>query len=146
MKICILLCNRLLYLRVPSRRLQPPCRYYWGVRNCTWLHLTQRLGPWRRCQCGEPGNQTMWFYCSHLAIGVWQWFYTSSPWYVRGYPDADALHMWPGNSPSCNTEKSLRIVMNHRVADQLLPHHDSQFSAFSTTVFDQMNRKNNQKL
>ena len=29
------------------------------------------------------------------------------------------------------------------MVDQLSPHHDSQFSAFSTEVFDQMNRKHN---
>ena len=33
--------------------------------------------------------------------------------------------------------------MNRRVADQLSPHHDSQFSAFSTEVFIQMNQKHN---
>ena len=33
--------------------------------------------------------------------------------------------------------------MNRRVADQLSPHHDSQFSAFSTEVLNQMNQKHN---
>ena len=33
--------------------------------------------------------------------------------------------------------------MNRRVGDQLLPHHDSQFSAFSTEVLNQTNQKHN---
>ena len=33
--------------------------------------------------------------------------------------------------------------MNHRVADQLSSQHDSQFSAFSTEVFDRTNQKHN---
>ena len=33
--------------------------------------------------------------------------------------------------------------MNHRVADQLSPHHDSQFSAFSTEVLNRTNQKHN---
>ena len=40
-------------------------------------------------------------------------------------------------------EKSLKIAMNRRVVDQLSPHHDSQFSAFSTEVFNQVNRNHN---
>ena len=39
--------------------------------------------------------------------------------------------------------ESRKILISHRVVDQLSPHHDSQFSAFSTEVFDQMNRKHN---
>ena len=33
--------------------------------------------------------------------------------------------------------------MSHQVVDQLSPHHDSQFSAFSTEVLNQVNRKHN---
>ena len=47
------------------------------------------------------------------------------------------------NSPSCNMEGIANIPMGHRVVDHLSPHHDSQFSGFSTEVFDQMNRKHN---
>ena len=39
--------------------------------------------------------------------------------------------------------ESRKIPISHRVVDQLSPHHDSQFSAFSTEVLDQMNRKHN---
>ena len=39
--------------------------------------------------------------------------------------------------------ESLKIPISRRVVDQLSPHHDSQFSAFSTEVLDQMNRKHN---
>ena len=39
--------------------------------------------------------------------------------------------------------ESRKILISHRVVDQLSPHHDSQFSAFSTEVLDQMNRKHN---
>lgn len=45
--------------------------------------------------------------------------------------------------PSCNMGESRNIPISHRVVDQLSPHHDSQFSDFSTEVFDQMNRKCN---
>ena len=33
--------------------------------------------------------------------------------------------------------------MNRRVADQLSPHHDSQFSSFSTMVLDRTTQKHN---
>ena len=36
-----------------------------------------------------------------------------------------------------------KIPISHRVVDQLSPHHDSQFSAFSTEVLNQVNRKHN---
>ena len=39
--------------------------------------------------------------------------------------------------------ESRKILISHQVVDQLSPHHDSQFSAFSTEVLDQMNRKHN---
>ena len=39
--------------------------------------------------------------------------------------------------------ESRKILISHRVVDQLSPHHDSQFSAFSTEVLDQMNQKHN---
>ena len=34
-------------------------------------------------------------------------------------------------------------MFSRRIADQLSPHHDSQFSAFSTEVFTQINQKHN---
>ena len=40
-------------------------------------------------------------------------------------------------------EEIAKDLISHRVVDQLSPHHDSQFSAFSTEVFDQVNRKHN---
>ena len=39
--------------------------------------------------------------------------------------------------------ESRKILISHRVVDQLSLHHDSQFSASSTEVLDQMNRKHN---
>ena len=39
--------------------------------------------------------------------------------------------------------KSLKILISHRVADLLSPHHDSQFSAFSTEVLNRTNQKHN---
>ena len=47
------------------------------------------------------------------------------------------------NSPSYNTEKIAKDLVGRRVADQLSPHHDSQFSAFSTEVLDRTNQKHN---
>ena len=40
-------------------------------------------------------------------------------------------------------KKSQKILISHQVVDQLSPHHDSQFLAFSTEVFNQVNRKHN---
>ena len=50
---------------------------------------------------------------------------------------------WVEASPSYNTEKIARDLVSHRIADQLSLHHDSQFSAFSTEVFDRTNQKHN---
>ena len=50
---------------------------------------------------------------------------------------------WKIASPSCNTEEIARDLVSRRIADQLSPHHDSQFSAFSTEVFDWTNQKHN---
>ena len=63
-----------------------------------------------------------------------------SPWYVCGvwcltYLIWKRSFMWHG--------ESLKIQRNRQVINQLSPHHDSQFSAFSTEVLDQMNRKHN---
>ena len=47
------------------------------------------------------------------------------------------------DGPSFNTEVITKIPMSHRVVDQLSPHHDSQFSAFSTKVLDRTKQKHN---
>ena len=47
-----------------------------------------------------------------------------------------ALHKWPENGPSCYTEEIAKDFINS-------PHHDSQFSAFSTKVLNQVNWKHN---
>ena len=45
--------------------------------------------------------------------------------------------------PSYNTEKIARDLVGRRIADQLSLHHNSQFSAFYTEVFDRTNQKHN---
>jgi len=50
------------------------------------------------------------------------------------------------SGPSCNTEKIVKDLVSRRVADQLSPHHDSKFSAFSTEVLDRTNRKHNRSI
>ena len=40
-------------------------------------------------------------------------------------------------------KKLQKILISRRVVDQLSLYHDSQFSAFSTEVFNQVNRKHN---
>ena len=40
-------------------------------------------------------------------------------------------------------KKRKRFMFNHQIADQLSPHHDSQFSALSTEVLDWTNQKHN---
>ena len=47
------------------------------------------------------------------------------------------------DGPSFNMEGITKIPMSHRVVDQLSPHHDSQFLAFSTKVLNEVNRKHN---
>ena len=46
-------------------------------------------------------------------------------------------------SPSYNMEKIARDLVSRQIADQLLLYHDSEFSAFSTKVFDRTNQKHN---
>ena len=58
------------------------------------------------------------------------------PYYVRGNPNVVRYMYDPKEGPSCNSGESQKIPLSHRAVDQLLPHHDSQFSAFSTEVFD----------
>ena len=66
-----------------------------------------------------------------------------SPWYVRGlFVRCVYIFDWK-RGPSCDTEESLKIPISHRVVDLLSPHHDSQFSAFSTEVLSQVNQKHN---
>ena len=69
-----------------------------------------------------------------LTVGV-----RYSPWYVRGYPNAVRYIDDQKNGPSCSTEGIAKIPVSHRVVDQLSPHHDSQFSAFSTEVLIRIN-------
>ena len=65
------------------------------------------------------------------------------PCSVHGYPNAVCYMYDLKEGPSCNTGESQKIPVSRRAVDQLSPHHDSQFLAFSTGVFDQMNRKHN---
>ena len=44
------------------------------------------------------------------------------------------------NCPSFNMDEIAKILMSRRVVDQLSPHHDSQFSAFSTEVLVRASR------
>ena len=66
-----------------------------------------------------------------------------SPWYMRGYPNAVRYMYDPKEGPSYNTGESQRIPLSRRAVDQLSPHHDSQFLAFSTEVFVHVNQKHN---
>mgnify|MGYP006266249959 CR=1 FL=1 len=63
-----------------------------------------------------------------------------SPWYVRDCLNTVRYMGDLKNGPSCNTEGIAKIPMSHRVVDQLSPHHDSQFSAFSTEVLIRINQ------
>ena len=63
-----------------------------------------------------------------------------SPWYLRGYPNTVHYIGDQKNGPSGNTEGIAKISVSHRVVDQLSPHHDSQFSAFSTEVLIWINQ------
>ena len=63
-----------------------------------------------------------------------------SPWYVRGYPNTVHLHTSPEERSFVNAEGIAKIPLSHRVVDQISPHHDSQFSAFSTKVLMWINR------
>ena len=65
------------------------------------------------------------------------------PWYVRGYPNTVRYMYDLKEGPSYNMGESQKIPLSRRVVDQLSLHHDSQFSAFSTEVFDRTNQKHN---
>ena len=54
------------------------------------------------------------------------------PWYVRVIRIRCVYIHDQKDGPSFNTEGIAKIPMSHRVVDQLSPHHDSQFLAFST--------------
>ena len=49
----------------------------------------------------------------------------------------------PKEGPSYSMGGSQKTLLSCRAVDQLSPHHDSQFLAFSTEVFDQVNQKHN---
>ena len=66
-----------------------------------------------------------------------------SPCYVCGLLIRCVYIIDRKRGPSCDMEESLEIPISHRVVDQLSPHHDKQFSAFSTKVLSQVNRKHN---
>ena len=63
-----------------------------------------------------------------------------SPRYVRSHLNTVRYMGDQKNGPSCNTEGIAKILISHRVVDQLPPHHDSQFSAFSIEVLIRINR------
>ena len=67
----------------------------------------------------------------------------SSPWNVCGYPNADVLICDRKTVLRVICKKLLKILISHQVADPLSPHHDSQFSAFSTEVLNRTNQKHN---
>ena len=71
-------------------------------------------------------------------VGLWH-----SPWYVCGL-FIRCVYIFDRKEVLRITQReSLKILISRRVVDQLSPHHDSQFSAFSTEVFIQINQKHN---
>ena len=54
-------CAAVLELKVTSRRLQPPCRYYMGCFLVIPEPLANVSVPGGGCMYGKPGNQTMRF-------------------------------------------------------------------------------------
>ena len=129
------LCGRILYnLKVHQSSASAPSHI---MRGCSEKQLIT-LDPmsWsikevsmRRTRQSDYRALTLSLSHRSLTVGL-----RYSPWYVRGYPNTVRLHTWPKNGPSFNTEGIVKIPMSHRVVDQLSPHHDSQFSAFSTEV------------
>ena len=74
---------------------------------------------------------------SHRSLTVGLWY---SPWYVRSYPSTTRLTYMTGRTVLRVIRKeSRKILISYRVFDQLSPHHDSQFWAFSTEVLIRMN-------
>ena len=61
--------------------------------------------------------------------------------YVRSYPNTMRDMYDAKEGPTYNMGESQKIPLSRRAVDQLSPHHDSQFSAFSTELFDQVNQK-----
>ena len=86
----------------------------------------------------------MRLYHFHLAIGARWWGYYIAP---RGtaLSELGCCECPAGWRPaySIMQKNRKRFMFSHRIADQLSPHHDSQFSAFSTEVFIWVNQKHN---
>ena len=86
----------------------------------------------------------MWLYLSHFAKEFDNKIVATSPDIIR-LSELGCCRCLTGWRPVlCVMRKNRdRFILSHRIADQLSPHHDSQFSAFSTEVFIRMNRKHN---
>ena len=86
----------------------------------------------------------MWLYHSHLAIGVLWGDYDIAPGMYTAYSDmVSYIYDLKEKVLRIIRRESRKILISRRAVDQLSPHHDSQFSAFSTEFFDQVNRKHN---
>ena len=75
---------------------------------------------------------------SHRSFTVGLW---AQPLVLFDYPNLGAVNARPGDGwpiTLCGKNRK-RFILSNRIADRLSPHHDSQFSAFSTEVFDQTN-------
>ena len=142
MKSFILLCGRFYIWEFPVDGFNP----HVDTTGCSELHMTT-LNPtsWSMKEVSVRWTRQLDYAVllpslsrRSLTMGL-----QSSPWYVCGYP------MWMHCICDWKTvlrvirKKSLKIWISRRVADQLSPHHDSQFSAFSTEVLNRTNQKHN---
>ena len=77
----------------------------------------------------------------HLASGARGWDYDIAPGMYTDYSNtARYIYDMKKKVLRIIRKESRKIPISHRVVDQLSPHHDSQFSAFSTEVLIRMNQ------
>ena len=116
------------------------------IRGCSEKHLIT-LDPtsWsvkevsmRRTRQSDYRALTLSLSHRSLTVGL-----RYSPWYVRSFRIRCVTWVTRRTVLRVIRKESRKILISHRVVDQLSPHHDSQFLAFSTEVLDQMNRKHN---
>jgi hypothetical protein len=112
-------------LKVTSRRLQPPSKWYEGCLTSALLPLADVSVPEGGSAWEGLGNQTIRLYCFHLAIGAWRWELVTSPLCFVMYMGAEAClsnHMVCASmNPAYDIDKSPTISEFNtcrRIADQ----------------------------
>ena len=143
-------CAAILYINPESWPVVGFCPHVGstGVFGINLITLYPSFGSFKGgVQHDEPGNRTIGLYHSHLAIGALGKEGRRSPWCSEDRTRG-SISAWSEEKPIHRTlhwlwhyaGEILKDFVTARIADQLSPYHDSQFSAFSTKVLVRNNR------